>query len=143
MTSLLPTSDVVQLPTRDQHTTYDYEIGRKRRKMSKSGHIKFSEETFYSAPQSTLRFLEDFRAFEDSYPRLVKRKLVVYNETEQLSTVNLLSKDITKSFALKAIEKWGKDFASKVLSSTETGSLYWNIIHHYGSFKNFKAVLEA
>ena len=45
-------------------------------------------------------------------------------------------------FALNAIEKWGNENALKVLSSTATGSLYWNILFHYGSYDKFIASLQ-
>lgn len=142
MTSLSP-MDEVRLPIGDPYTAYDYEVGKKRRKSAHNGSITFHEEKTYLAPDGLLRVAEDFQAFERFHPRQVKRKLNVFNDGERVTQVNLLPKDLTMEYALKAINKWGKDYASKVLSSTETGSLYWNILYHYGTFQNFKESIQA
>jgi hypothetical protein len=58
------------------------------------------------------------------------------NDDDIQCKVSALTKEKTIEFAKKALARWGSE-AEKVLSATETGCLYWNVIHHFGSFNAF------
>lgn len=104
MSSSLPSA---ALPTKDQYTTYDYDVGAKRMSDAREGKLKFLERL----PGNLLV----------TGPGLDKK-------------LRLVPKDKTLKFATRSIYEWGREYAEKVLSATETGSLYFNILHHYGSY---------
>ena len=63
----------VRLPTRDEHTTYDYTEGSKRRRFAREGSLQISESKTFYAPPDAFRYIEDFQNFERDFPDRVKR----------------------------------------------------------------------
>lgn len=111
-----------QLPIRDKYCTYNYTRGEERVTLAARDRIKFIRY-----------FAHDPRGY-------VNQNYLMCNLDNQVqSHVKLLPKDQTIQFALESIQKWGVIDAEKVLSATPTGSLYFNILHHFGSYYHFAA----
>lgn len=136
-----------ELPKQDPYTTYDYNVGADRITAveNKKYKIEYLDATVQAlAFQRILEnpFNEELRAAVLSgqvrMPRHVPKLKVTYhkNDGETNNEVNALSREKTIEFARNAIVKWGNN-AEKVLSATDTGALYWNVIHHFGNFNNF------
>lgn len=145
-------SPAIELPKQDQYTTYDYDIGASRVSAVDSNqyNIKYlnTDEQFASFVEilnnplnSELREVFERGAIKRSslYPKLQ----VTYkkNDSCEYDEVNALTKDKTREFAKKSFLQWGVN-SEKVLSSSSSGALYWNIIHHFGDFNRFRLGLN-
>jgi hypothetical protein len=51
-----------------------------------------------------------------------------------LETVTLMSKERTQDYALSYISNFGPDSEERLIIN-KTATLYWNVIYHFGSFK--------
>jgi hypothetical protein len=114
-----------ELPKQDQFTTYDYELGDKRRAgVEHNGlHLEVNQEA-------------------GRFPRLKGHiDFSVLGNTELHSREDLdlacLGEKQVRDFGVRSLARWGKGDAEKVLSATSTGSLYFNIVFRYGSFAEF------
>ena len=115
----------VQLPTKDKYTTYNYEVGKERMSLAQNETNHFIPvTTYYCGRHISTRPLYS-----------ISRKLWVFIDKKPLVEINLLPEEKTIEFSQKSIAKWGKEYAEKVLSATETGALYWNIIYHFHSYE--------
>lgn len=101
------------LPTRDQYTTYNYSAGEERRRSVEENQIRFEQKD---------------------------KSLVVFLNEKRLTSVRYLPPQVTANFATTSMNKWGEKQFERVLSSTETGALYWNIIYHYEKFESIAEV---
>jgi hypothetical protein len=128
----------VQLPAQDPFTSYDYALGESRRKITHNGNIVFSfNETLIPYSLASMNIEEKLNWLQLRRPTKINRRLVVVAAgTFESSEVSLLTKCRTAHLAAIHLRKWGKQYGEIVLSSTETGSLYWNVIHHFRSFAN-------
>lgn len=137
------------LPLKDQYTSYDYTLGAERLSAveNKQVQIEYLNETIQAlAFQKILNnpFNDQLRFTVAGLPcqiaeQALRPKLkITYpgNAGDIKSEVNALSRKQTIEFSRLNVERW-EDEAEKVLSATETGSLYWNILYHFGSFKSF------
>ena len=124
------------LPTQDQWTTYDYDVGAKR--IANAGEDKYHFLPFMDFECPGMPFIINFNdqlEYMKKHGGKVSSKLQVTGPEEFSADFKLISKQKTVEFATKSIEKWGREYAEKVLSATETGSLYYHVIHHFGSYE--------
>ena len=108
------------LPKEDIHTKYDYDIGEKRRRSVQDEKVQISV-TSILIDQLGLHW----------------SKLCIKGPEEIKYCKNYLPKELTEEFLIKNVKNWGKKYCEKIMSSSETGSLYWHMIHHFGSFEYF------
>lgn len=137
------------LPTKDEHTTYDYSVGAARvsavgRKDYRIEYVSREERLATLARLMNNPCNEQLREAVHSSPRYMYKKAAIpqlkvtylKNGGTIVDSVNALTRGKTIEYANKTVVKWGQE-AEKVLSATSTGCLYWNVLHHFGSFADF------
>ncbi|MCB1149258.1 MAG: hypothetical protein KDK48_03760 [Chlamydiia bacterium] len=121
------------LPTQNPYTKYDYELGAARR----AAKVSFLVITAIDCPG--MPFIVNFSEqleYIATHPHKIEPRLSVV-KGDGSEEVRLLSAEVTKKFALQHFQKWGSE-TETVLSSSETGALYWNIRYH---FENLNSLL--
>jgi hypothetical protein len=126
------------LPVKDEWTTYDYDVGAKRMADAKEGKFKFLELTDFDCPGMPFIInFSDQMEYMKSHPTTVTSKLWVTGPDDFSVELKRLTREKTIHFANKSIAKWGKEDTEKVISATQTGSLYFHMIHYFGSYDNY------
>lgn len=126
------------LPKEDPYTVYDYDVGQERMAIANSKHYKIECDAIFDIVNNP--FNANFcNAFYSAKNVEVRPKLkVTYckNNETICKEVTAITKEKTREFAKNAFDKWQSD-TEIVLSSSDTGALYWNVIYHFGSFNAF------
>lgn len=126
------------LPVKDEWTTYDYELGAQRMANSREGKYQLMSATDYNC--AGMPFIINFNdqlEYMRTHPTTVSRKLLITGPHDFSSELKFISKEKTTEFAKKTIAKWGQEYLEKVLSATQTGSLYFHVLYHFGSCEKF------
>ncbi|MFQ5729269.1 MAG: F-box protein, partial [Waddliaceae bacterium] len=111
-----------QFPKEDVKTTYNYKVGKERMTLVRQNRIEF--KTNIRTPRLP------------KYLWVYKREhLRVSDNKKLLCKVHLIAAHRILQLARDSIDKWGEDGAEKVLSASETGLVYWNILYTFGSFE--------
>jgi hypothetical protein len=134
------------LPARDEYTAYDYEVGKDRLDAvaNKKYEIKYLSrevqalafERVLNNPHNVELRLAVSNGQCNRGAALNPQLEITYwkNDKAIKKQVNALSLSKTQELTGTIVARWGND-AEKLLSASETGALYWNIIHHFGAFE--------
>ncbi len=119
---------------------HNYDLGEARRAAIKDGKIQFNEEKGQEFPwiiniNQQIEYIRTHRLE-------LSPKLRVTYPSGRCGVLRFITKEYTLEFAEKHILKHGRENAEKILSSTETGSLYFHIIYHYGTFDNLAKKID-
>ena len=116
---------------------HNFQLGNMRRKHINDGSIELSKVESGKMPM-IINFNDQLKWIREH-----KSRLRVSSPIGRYYDVSFIRKDKTIEFAEKHIKKHGCENAEKILSSTETGCLYFNIIYHFQTFDNLESQIKV
>jgi len=135
----------IKLPDKDQHTSYDYKLGERRR--AAIGTLNLKVCCTRDQPIVINGDLPRIQEYTELHSKPHTPYLVgtlYFEDTKEYEFVHIRQLDMAHvlEFAQKSVDKYGVIDAEKVLSSTDTGSLYYQMIHNFHDFGNCCSMLS-